>query len=78
MSALEYKFTSEYFRDEVVRLRELWGTKSFWSNKDKPRIALGAIFYTYLNSPPSESAKTLWESTVMECERREQYVVLGI
>jgi hypothetical protein len=78
MSAPEWKFDLKQFRFEVSQLREAWGLKPFWEKEGRSQAALGAVFFVYLNTPPTDEAATLWESTQNEFERRQRFAEIGI
>lgn len=74
----EPTYTSQYFRDEVLRLREAFGTRAFWSCSDAPQRAVKALGYVYLRVPDlTERDIILWESTLDELHRREALALLS-
>lgn len=46
-------YTSEYFRAELCKLRDMWGYKPFWEDseegQDKRDQAMKAVAYVYCN-----------------------------
>ncbi len=73
-------FTREYFLEELLRFRELMGTKSFWDDLDKEFLlptevkcsrAMYGLLYVYLNTPDlTDSDKGFMKAASIEYDRR--------
>ena len=76
-------FTREYFREELLRFRELMGEKSFYYNdlnhpsNCKSSKAFYGLLYTYVNTENlTEDDRILLEATKLEFDRRLSYMLL--
>lgn len=80
-----HSFTEKYFHDEIVRLRQAWGTKDFWAMSDEKRQKMiDGLSFVYLNivnedgsTPTSEQIEQwagIFQSTLTEYSRREFYM----
>jgi hypothetical protein len=74
----EASFSREYFRQQVVELRERFGTRTFWQDPDAARKAAFALSYCYLylEGEPTDDDAILLGSTLDELTRREVLVAL--
>lgn len=74
-------FTSEYFRKEACKLRELWGTQTFWADTEKGEksrdAAIKAFGFVYLNieGAVKESDVSIFEATMLEYTKRESLLL---
>ena len=83
------EFTEKYFFEEVVRLRQFMGQKSWWAKPEIERErCISGLSLVYLNivnedgSHPSHEQIEKWaaifESTIIEYERRKTMIEITI
>lgn len=80
---LPESFTMDYFRQEIVNLRQMWGQQPFW---DKPsdirKKALEALSFCYFNinfknDAEMNTAATMLDSTLTEYSMREFKMIMS-
>lgn len=74
--------TIDYFRQEVVRFRELMGSKAFWEQpfekRDRATYTLGLLYVCFEGTPEeNEDVITLYTATIDEYYRRERMILFG-
>lgn len=80
-----HSFTEQYFFDELLRLRQAWGTKDFWNlPEDKRQKMLDGLGFLYLNIVNDDGSKpdkekidewaTHYQATMTEYSRRELFI----
>ncbi len=63
-------FTRKYFFEEIIRLREWMGDRSFWQG-NKPRNAIRGLLYVYANTDGlTDSDISIMEATTTEYDMR--------
>lgn len=69
----------QYFVDEVLRLREFWGKKTFWLDLDKASKAMAGLTIVWLNTKePSQADERLMRATIVEFEMRLGYAISNL
>lgn len=74
-------FTREFFREELLRFRDLIGKRSFYNNANRPSnckasTAFYGLLYVYVNTTDlTEDDRTLFEATKLEFDRRLSYML---
>ena len=71
------QFTSAYFREEAVRFHDLMGKRSFWRGETPARALLGFAFVYIRIEKPEPKDAILFETMLMEFERRQLLVDVG-
>lgn len=67
----------EYLVCEMNRLRELWGTKSFWADPAKAsRAMLGLLFVWSRTENPEPHDIVMMQATCDEFDRRLAYALV--
>ena len=79
-------FTEKYFLEEVIRLREMFGDKTWWVKPEAQREkCIDGLAIVYLNIENEDGSKVtpeqierwaaIFESTVIEHERRKMMLL---
>lgn len=76
---MRFQFTRRQFFDEILRLRDLMGSKDFWSKPEDYRDrAIRGITFVYLNADLQDGDIGTFNATLMEYSRRETFSLLHI
>lgn len=75
-------FDISYFRQEIVRFRELFGSKTFWAKTPEQRqVAINGLAFVYATIKASATemadAANLLDNTLTEYNRREMMLYLS-
>lgn len=68
-----------YWLAEVNRLREMWGTKTFWADTERASRAISGLLYVWMkteNQTPQD--EVLMGATCMEFDRRLLYALAAV
>jgi hypothetical protein len=74
-------FTVEYFKEELIRFRDVMGNRAIMSNEAKRDRALGGFTMVYLNTQTfnekdKEFVSSMFRVTVDEFNKRAWYMTL--